>query len=121
MCRTCLFLTPTFPPRSTRHPAHPVGALKRSATPRVSRPMRIISRTELAEFHDAYSYDQVTPIAWLYRQLLSLHDLVQHGTPLRLDDDTSTVLHTSDEFSAWVRDTYPGFRDDPLHPCFSER
>ena len=31
MCRPCLFLSPSFTPRSTRHPAHLVCALERSA------------------------------------------------------------------------------------------
>lgn len=36
MCRTCRFPTPTLTPRSTRHPAHPVGALKRSSSQRAA-------------------------------------------------------------------------------------
>ena len=83
--------------------------------------MHTISTAKLAEFHDAYGYGQVSPVAWLYRQLLALHELVQHGTPVRVDPDGGTILHSPEEFTIWVRQTFPGFRDDTLHPFFSER
>ena len=83
--------------------------------------MHIVDDAKLDEFHGAYTYGHVSTIGWLYKQLLSLYEIVQSGTPIRVEDHTVSVLRTTQEFTEWVHHTYPGFQDDCLHPFFSTR
>lgn len=82
--------------------------------------MTTVDPAELASWDAAYGYGHVTPRGWLYGRLLATRDAVAAGSPVAVADGAGTVLRTPADLHAWVRERYPEFADDTLHPAFRD-
>jgi hypothetical protein len=68
---------------------------------------------------EAVSYDHVATVGAAYRRLVELRGVVERGHPLVIEGDPEQTIITPEEFDRWVRQRYPGFGDDGLHPLFN--
>lgn len=77
-----------------------------------------VSEEGLKWLDDAVGYDNVASVGAAYGRLLELRNKIESGTVVRFVASTSAGLTTVREFDGWVRQRYPVFADDPLHPIF---
>lgn len=68
---------------------------------------------------DAVGYDNVASVGAAYRRLVELRSVVEQGHPLVIEGDPDLTIMTSEAFDRWVRQRYPVFTDDRLHPLFN--
>jgi hypothetical protein len=68
---------------------------------------------------DAIGYDNVASVGAAYRRLVELRGVVERGYPLVIEGDPELTIITPEEFDRWVRQRYPVFADDRLHPLFN--
>jgi len=88
----------------------------------MSRPSEAPHRLNAADrrwIDEAIGYDNVAAVGAAYRRLVELRGVVERGHPLMIEGDPELTITRPEEFDRWVRQRYPGFADDGLHPLFN--
>jgi len=70
---------------------------------------------------NAVNYDQVSSVSAAYRKLLQFRGALEKVGAITIHTKESEIQISSlSEYDEWVRKTFPGFKDDPLHPIFRQ-
>lgn len=77
-----------------------------------------VSKEEVRWIDEAVAYDNVASVGAAYHRLRAFRRKIIGGDRLRVDTETPREFGTPGEFDDWVRERYPVFKDDSLHPMF---
>lgn len=77
-----------------------------------------VSQEDIQWIDDAIGYDNAASVGAAYSRLVSLRQKIEVGCDLKISTETPCELRTTGDFDVWVRDRYPVFTDDQLHPLF---
>jgi hypothetical protein len=77
-----------------------------------------VSLREVHWIDEAVGCGNVTSVGAAHRRLVALGSKIIGGDILRVETEPPREFRTRREFDDWVRERYPGFKDDSLHPSF---
>lgn len=67
---------------------------------------------------EAVGYDNVSTIGAAYKKLLEFREILSASGSLLIHGKEKKLVNSVEEYDEWVRNIFPVFVDDPLHPLF---
>jgi len=78
-----------------------------------------VSQEEFDWIVDAIGYGNVSSVGAAYSRLVSYRNKIEQGCIIRFMNDNQCEFSTTENYDAWIRNRFPVFIDDQLHPVFN--